>query len=124
LAVVTAVSVGAQIYSLDLLRGRLEFSLRINDAVGRAASDPVVSDLWWVPQELSTVILERPVFLVRSPRMLPVLLERLCNAGYRRYLMVTDAAGGRQRLPGSTRVEDTRFGFFAVELVPGRTCRE
>jgi hypothetical protein len=123
LAAVTAVSLGAQISSLGLLHGRLEFSRRINEAVSRDSAPAVVSDLWWVPQELYTVNLERPVFLVGSPRMLPVLLERLCRGGYRDYLMVTGRQGEGPGRPAAARVEDTRFGFFTVDLVRGRACR-
>ena len=124
LAAVTAVSLAAQIFSLGLLHGRLEFSRRVNDAVSQDPAAAIVSDLWWVPQELYTATLERPVFLVGSPRMLPVLLERLCSGGYRDYLMVTSRRAGGQGRPAAARVEDTRFGFFTVDLVRGRTCRE
>jgi hypothetical protein len=127
LAAVTAVSIGAQLYSLWLLQGRLEFSGRINEAVSRACAEgagAVVTDLWWIPQELYTVNGRYPVFLFGAPRRLPSLRERLCGAGYRDYLMVTSPRGGGPSRPGVARVEDDRFGFFTVELVREQTCRE
>ena len=53
--------------------------------------------------------------------MLPELLSRLCHAGYGRYVLVTGPSQGRP-VPGATRLTDSRFEFFTVDFVRGRTC--
>lgn len=122
LAALLVVSFAAQVYALGLLRDRMGLSMRLESAVRENPGEVVLTDLWWVPQELPNVVFERPVFYLRSPRALPGLLERLCRSGYRRTLFITRPGGGGVSAP-HRRLEDPRFDFFAVDLLPGTTCR-
>lgn len=113
-ASVLALSLVAQLYSISLLDRKKTFSARINAELARRDEPIVVSDVWWVPQALYSEFYRRPMFLVRSPRQLGLLADRLERAGHGRYLFVT-AAGDATASPATVVIDDDGLEFFSLQ---------
>jgi hypothetical protein len=111
-----ALGLGAQAFSIHLLREKLAFSVRLAEAVRRHPDAPIATGIFWVPQELFAEFYARPVFLVGSQADLRELRVRLVRAGYRELLFAT--APGRANAGALVeRVDDPELGFYGVDLV-------
>ena len=108
-------SVAAQAGSIALLDSRKRFSERLSQAVMGRPEPVLVSDVWWAPQDLHAVFLEKPIFLLGSADAWPRLRDRLVRAGVEEVLFVT--ATGRTRTGTLVaRIEDSELGFFGLDL--------
>ncbi len=85
-----AVSLGAQVWSLMLLDWRQDFSRRANLEIGRRPEGTVVTDTWWVSQELYSEFYRKAYFYAGDPQGYQRLLGMLAAAGRREILLVTD----------------------------------
>ena len=110
-----AVSIAAQLYSVDLLHRKQTFTRRLNDEVRARPEQVVVTDVPWAAQEMYSVFYEKPVFFVRSPEHLRQLMEKLATTRYTSLAFVTQ---GSTDLPASaeTVVDDPGLGYFALRI--------
>ena len=106
LAAVIALSVGAQLFSVELLRRKKEFSHRLNGIVAARPEQVVVTSERWAGHELHRVFYDKPVFHLANPRAMDALRQKLKQAGYDRYLYLTR----RQRVVGPRPVGEIRDG--------------
>jgi hypothetical protein len=105
------------VYSLHLLNEKREFSLRLNRAVQARPEEVIVTNTFWVSQELFTVFFDRPIFIVSSQDEYRELTGILGNAGYRRHLFIVQDAAGRTQ-PDAEVVKDDALNAYTVYLVP------
>jgi len=115
LGLLAAGSVAVQIFSIDLLRRKLVFGERLEQAVRERPETVVVTDQWWVPQTLAHEFFEKSLFFVATPENARVLLGRLAQRGVRELLFVTTNLN-RPPDPGARVIEDQGLGFFSLRL--------
>jgi len=123
LALLAAASLALQVFSIDLLRRKLVFGARLEQAVRERPEAVVVTDTWWVPQTLAHEFFRKSIFYVSTPEQGRVLLARLAQRGSGGFLFVT-ADAGRAPDPRARVIEDEGLGFFSLRLehhaLPGR----
>ena len=112
---VVVLGLGAQIYSVRLLREAKAYSERLDAEVARRHGAVIVTDLWWLGQTLPREYLRRPIFLLRPGADPEPLGRALVEAGHRDVLRVGSPS---RAVPGSIVIEDTARGFFSVALSP------
>ena len=120
LAAVIAVSVGAQLFSVELLRRKKEFSHRLNDFVAARPEQAVVTSERWAGHELHRVFYDKPVFHIANPRAMDALRRKLKQAGYDRYLYLTR----RQRVVGprpAGEIGDGGLNWYGMRAFSGST---
>ena len=100
LAAVVAVSVGAQLFSVELLRRKKEFSHRLNDFVAASPEQVVLTSERWAGHELHRVFFDKPVFYVEYPHAMDALRKKLKQAGYDSFLFLTRRQRVAARQPG------------------------
>ena len=115
LALLAAASVALQIFSIDLLRRKLVFGERLEQAVRERPEAVVVTDQWWVPQTLAHEFFDKSLFFVATPEKARVLLERLAQRGVGEILFVTTNLS-RPPDPGALVIDDEGLGFFSLRL--------
>jgi hypothetical protein len=117
-AAAVLVSVGAQVYSIDLLKEKKRVSRRLNETLKEFHEPVVITDVWWAGQTLHEEFYSKPMFFVGSRDQFAPLFERLAGRGYKRCVFVTQTSGdgwqGRVR-----RVEDERLGYFTLDFMTG-----
>ncbi|MFZ1947956.1 MAG: hypothetical protein WAW06_10465, partial [bacterium] len=113
-------SLAAQVLSITILQRKMSFSSRLNREVAARAETVIVTDQWWVAQELYSVFYSKPIFLVGSQRAYDDLARRLAARGLTQMLYVTPAAPGEKLGPGTTRVLDGGLNYWSLDLVPVR----
>jgi hypothetical protein len=120
LSVVLA-SLAAQVWSVNILQRKMDYSARLNREVGARPEGVVVTSLWWVGQELYDQFQAKLIFLVRTDQQRADLMKRLAQRGDTRYLAVLPANepipsgwGGR---PEVVRVSDNGLNYWEVNLV-------
>lgn len=111
------VSLAAQVYSISLLSRKKAFSYRLNREVQKSEEGIIVTNLWWVPQELHSVFFDWPIFLVRSSEQYQRLKNRLVGLGHDRFLWITPPSESIPR-SSATEVDDGGLNFYDVWLVP------
>lgn len=118
-AMLLAASLGLQLQGIDLLARKKDFGRRLAEAVRERPEEIVVTDVWWLGQQLASEFYRRKIFLVQSDAQLNRLRARLSSVGERRFLFVTTSIR-RVVEPGATVVDDAGLGFFSQQLVPRR----
>ncbi|MGB8656280.1 MAG: hypothetical protein WCE90_00665 [Candidatus Zixiibacteriota bacterium] len=116
LVIVLAVglSLGAQVYSLNVLRKAQVFSYRLNQEMEKRSEEIIVTDVWWVPQELYSQFYKKPIFLVRSQVQYDQLIEKLISRGYKEILFISPLFEGKAH-PGAAEVTDNGLNFFNLQ---------
>jgi hypothetical protein len=115
LALLAAASVALQVFSIDLLRRKLVFGERLEEAVSEAPEAMIVTDVWWVPQTLAHAFFGKPIFYVSTAEQASSLLARLAQRSSGDFLFVT-ADAGRRPDPRARVIEDEGLGFFSLRL--------
>jgi hypothetical protein len=108
-----AVSLTAQVCSLTLLDSRQAFSRRVNLEISRRPERTVVTDTWWVPQELWSAFYSKAFFYAADQESYRRLLGRLAAVGRRDVLLVTGRPRPAPAEPVAT-VEDSTLGYFSL----------
>jgi len=108
-----AISLAAQLYSIRLLDAKKSFSYELNRVVGLRPEPVIVTDVWWLPQDLYATFRERPVFYVASATVVPRLTDRLREAGYESFLAIVQKPPAS---PDDVVVDDGMLNFFFVTL--------
>ena len=122
LALLAAGSVALQVFSIDLLRRKLVFGERLEQAVRERPEAVLLTDQWWVPQTLAHEFFGRSIYYVSRPEQGRVLLERLAQRGFGEFLFVT-ADAGRPPNPRARVIDDEGLGFFSLRLEPRTLTR-
>lgn len=109
------VSGGAQIYSIALLQERKQFSHRLSQSIEHLPEKLVLTDLWWLPQDLFAVFQDKAIFYAKSSDEVEKLLRRLRALPDERLLFVT-RRGGAGHGALIDRIDDGSLNFFAVDV--------
>ena len=116
LALVVLVSAAAQVYSIQLLQKRKEFSYRLSREIQRRPEFVVVTPVWWAPQDLFAAFYDKAIFHVRTEDESDRLLARLRRAKHDRFLFVVPR-GTESRGTLVARVDDEGLNFFALDFL-------
>jgi len=81
-----------QVHALRLLALKKNVSARLLDAVRRDPTATIVTDVFWVPEELAPVFFDRKIFRVYSAEDYLILLSRLAAAETPSVLLITGNA--------------------------------
>jgi hypothetical protein len=115
-AVTFAIALAAQIYSVDLLATKKDFSARANRALAGRSETAMVANTWWIPQELHWSIREKPVFFVRNTVDLINLRNRLRSTGFERFLLLTRESERPAHVEAQV-IDDGGLNFFSIAFV-------
>jgi hypothetical protein len=92
-----AATILAQLYSVTLLARAQEFSARFNRDVAAYSERVIVTDSWFVPQQLHRVFPEKQIFLVHKGADGQALMQRLAASGVRDLLLIESVAQHPER---------------------------
>lgn len=115
LGLLAAGSFALQVFSIDLLRRKLVFGARLEQAVRERPETVVLTDVWWVPQTLAREFYQKSIFYFSTREQEQDLLGRLAQRGPGRFLFVTTDAGRRPE-HRVRLIEDEGLGFFSLRL--------
>jgi hypothetical protein len=96
----------------------MDFSSRLNQEIAHRPEEIIVTDQWWLGQELHSQFLRKPIFLVRSKRDYDDLAGRLTALGDSEILFVAPTVPGATPEPGTVQVADNGLGYWNLDLVP------
>ena len=91
----------------------------VSKLAGRSET-AIVSNAWWVPQELYSALREKPVFYARNTLELTRLRWRLRSAGFERFLLVMRTADRPEYVEAQV-VDDGGLNFFSLAFVEVKT---
>ena len=114
LAAPVVVSVGAQLFSVELLGRKKEFSHRLNDFVAASPEQVVLTSERWAGHELHRVFFDKPVFYVEYPHAMDALRQKLKQAGYESFLFLTRRQGVAARQPG-VEIGDGGLNWYGMK---------
>ena len=109
-------TVAIQLYSIELLRARKEFTARLATVVSRTPGDLIVTTIWYLPQDLARVFYERPIFLVRSWSDANTIMKRARASGSRSAIYIVPHTPGSATPPGVEVVSDGWLGFSTLAV--------
>ncbi len=110
-----ALSVLAQVYSMDLLAKKKSFSERLNAEVKSRPEQVIVTNVWWVPQELYSTFFDKPAYYAKSPALERELVNRLAASGVKSFLHISPPLG-LVMSPNTVRIDDRGLGFFTLQV--------
>ncbi len=115
LAAVILVSFAAQVYSIDLLKTKKDFSRRLNAEIARQPEEIVITNLWWAPQAMYTAFRTKAMFYVASEREYERLVRLLGENGYNTHLFASQRPIDRAT-PEVARLDDSGLNFFSLSF--------
>jgi hypothetical protein len=77
-----------QVFGLVTMYHKRAASARLKDAIRQSTSRVVVTDAYWIPEELAPLFFEKQFHIVKSEQELKQLIELLKKTGYREFLFV------------------------------------
>ena len=104
-----------QLYSINILQKKKDFSYRANQQIQKYTEPVVISNLWWVCQELHSDFYNKSFFRARSFKRLDKLQQLLRDSGYNKAIFVTQMPD----FPEGTRVgqvDDEGLNFFTLNF--------
>jgi hypothetical protein len=116
--VLAATSLALQVWSVQVLERKMDFSERFNREVASRPEEIVVTDQWWVGQELHSQFLRKPIFLVTSKRGYDDLAGRLEASGPSEILFIAPTVPGARPEAGTVQIADNGLGYWNLDLVP------
>jgi hypothetical protein len=102
----------AQAYSLSVLHEKKNVTLGMEKQLLEMPETIVVTDLWWLPQEMGPVFYEKTFFCVKDNATLSKLLAGMRRKGTKRFLLVTQVEKGKK----PDRVLRSDLKFFDVAI--------
>ncbi|MBN1268966.1 MAG: hypothetical protein JXB04_05220 [Kiritimatiellae bacterium] len=115
--------VAGQVLSMNLLCRKASFSAALNREAAGRPERVVVTDLWWLPQELYGVFYDRMIFYAEGREQIEGVQARLEQSGVREYLLATQDPSATAE-PGSVLVHDNGLNYFRTWLVPREADHE
>ena len=112
-----------QIHSIGLLQRKAGYTALLNKEVRSRPEQVIVTDAWWAPQEMYSVMNERMIFCTSLRATWPALSAKLQEAGVHNYLLVTPHPHAHSNV-AATVVNDNGLGYFTVRLIPLSFHRE
>jgi hypothetical protein len=88
-----AVAIALELHGLVLLQRKLAATARLRDAV-RGAAPVVVTDVFWLPEELGSLYFEKQILMPPTARECSLALRTLRSRGVERVTVVTSRAFG------------------------------
>jgi hypothetical protein len=115
-------SVGAQVFSVDLLRRKQDFSHRLNEYFAARPEEYVITNTWTLPQSVHQSYRGKQFFLVDKYdwRTAKPVLARLKAAGVKRVLLA-EGVFRRPPVPAGTPhevIDDRGLMIHTVRVVP------
>jgi hypothetical protein len=118
-----AISLAAQVHSINILNKKKIFSRRLNQQVQKYTGDIVVTNQWWVAQELFSQFYEKSIFRITSHREYQNLSRLLATKGYDRFLFLTPQFDPRRSGHVIGELTDQGLGFWYLQAVDVNTHR-
>jgi hypothetical protein len=116
IALLVAISLIAQIWSVSLIGMKKDFNRRLTEAVRTRPELTVISDVWWTPLALSRVFSERRIYYTPNNDEMQNLGKLLAGNGTTAVLYITSA--GTRPVKGAIRIDDSGLEFFSLDLIP------
>jgi hypothetical protein len=101
-----------QMYSLGVLRQKLETTRGIEERLLAYPEEVVVTNIWWFPQEMAPIFYEKTFFHVKRPEQLRGLRGSLRERGVESFLFVADDL----ELENPLYRSDSALAFFNVAI--------
>jgi hypothetical protein len=111
-----ALSIATQLYSLELLRARKEFSSRLAERIEATPADLIATTRWHIPQDLARIFYQRPIFWTPSRAKERALLARAHASGSRTALLLDFVRPGTPAPEGATLLSDGWLRFCPLAL--------
>jgi len=116
-ALVILVSLAAQVYSIEVLRKKEDFSVRLNAELAKRPEAIVVTNIWWAPSEMCLEFSNKAIFLAKTQQDFDRLVQTLGPKGYDQFLFVTQTPDA-QAAAAEVTVDDRGLGFFTLRFFP------
>jgi hypothetical protein len=117
-AIVILVSLAAQVYSVSILDRKMDFSYRLNQEIAKAPEEVIVTDQWWLGQELYTQFNRKLIFRIQSQQQLDQLVSVLRDHNYTRFLYVSPPMPGEKVGPEVRDITDGGLNYWNLRLFP------
>ena len=117
-ALVILLSVAAQVYSISILERKMDFSDRLNQAIAEAPEEAIVTDQWWLGQELYAQFGHKMIFRIQSQQDLDLLTALLASHGYTRLLYVSPPMPGERVGPEVREISDRGLNYWNLRFFP------
>ncbi len=117
-ALVALVSLAAQVYSISILDRKMDFSYRLNQEIAKAPEEVIVTDQWWLGQELYTQFNRKLIFRIQSQQQLDQLVSVLRDHNYTRFLYVSPPMPGEKVGPEVRDITDGGLNYWNLRLFP------
>ncbi|MFC1551015.1 hypothetical protein ACFL6P_00480 [Candidatus Latescibacterota bacterium] len=114
-ALVILISAAAQVYSINLLKTKKDFSGRLNTEIQRQPEKIVITNVWWVPQALFTEFHTKAMFYVSSPKQYDELVRTLAENGYTSHIFASQRPIN-ETAPEVARIDDGGLNFFSLSF--------
>jgi len=88
-----------QLYSLGILRQKLQATARIEQALLAAPEDVIVTNIWWFPQEMAPIFYKKKFFAVFDEETMAKLSDSMRQGGESGFLLVTGMDNGPDQAP-------------------------
>ncbi len=112
-------SIYAQIYSIDLLFRKKHFSEQLNEIILAQPEKVVITDTWFLAQEIVPAYLDKWVFLARDQKSLESLIGLLRKNSQPGFIYLTKS-GNKSLVSFQERskiLEDNGLNFYSVQMI-------
>lgn len=109
-----AISIALQAYSISLLYRRQNTCAELNRIVSQQKADVIVTDAWFLGQELAPIFFDRPIFQFTQHSQWPELESMLVDHGVQSVLLIQDLRSGVS--PPQLAIFDDGMGLIRVGM--------
>lgn len=106
-------SFGLQVISLHLLNIRKQWSAQFTHAIEQTEEPVIITDVWWAGHAAWSQVLQRPIYLVRTPEDLQSLRERLSEHPIETALFLTRPSEHTPEQASSLRIPGAQYWDLA-----------
>jgi hypothetical protein len=104
-----------QACSIHLLYHKKEYSHRLNLQIRNLPQKIVITDNWWIPQDLYSRFYDKSIFYTPDQQQLKRLLIKLRLNGHKKALFASQDSGASTE-PLVAEVDDTNLKFFSIKF--------
>ncbi|MFC1541862.1 hypothetical protein ACFL50_05370 [Candidatus Latescibacterota bacterium] len=123
IAMVIAISAAAQVYSVNLLKTKKDFSGRLNSELASQPEQVVITNVWWAPQALFSQFRTKSVFYVSNKDKYDRLVKTLASNGQIRYIFAAQSPINKTS-PAVASIDDNGLNFFSLSFYLMETPEE